>query len=190
MKRLLMLAVTITLLYSCSDNKTSTSTSANDSLSNNSSSMAAGGNEAKEERNKQIALASVHGFDNGGTVDAVLKDMDKDGVDYGEGSMAPMKGLDSTKAGLGAWMKAVPDYKGSDLMAVADGDYVMVYGTWTGTWKNDLMGMKPTGKSFKVKDVDIFKFNNAGKIIEHRSVQSMNEASRQLGMKMPTQQQQ
>lgn len=66
----------------------------------------------------------------------------------------------------------------------------MVYGTWSGTWKGDLMGMKATVKSFKVKDVDIFKFNDAGKVIEHRDVQSMNELSRQLGVKMPTQQQQ
>jgi len=147
--------------------------------------MSAGSNDAKEERNKQAALASVRAFDNGSGVDAILKDADKDIIDYGDGSMAPAKSLDSTKAGLGMWMKAVPDYKGTDFIAVADGDYVMVYGTWTGTWKNDLMGMKPTGKTFKVADVDIFKFNDAGKVIEHRSVQSNNEAARQMGMKMP-----
>ena len=36
----------------------------------------------------------------------------------------------------------------------------------------EFMGMKPTGKSFKLKDVDLFTFNDAGKITEHRSVQS------------------
>lgn len=95
------------------------------------------------------------------------------------------KEIDSIKASLGGWMAAIPDYKGSDFMAVADGDYVMVYGTWTGTWKNDFMGMKATGKTFKVNDVDIFKFNDAGKMVEHRSVQSNAVAGMQLGMPMP-----
>jgi hypothetical protein len=34
------------------------------------------------------------------------------------------------------------------------------------------MGIKPTGKSFKYRDVDLFTFNDAGQITEHRSVQS------------------
>lgn len=84
-----------------------------------------------------------------------------------------------------AWFAAIPDLKGDNIMAAADGDHVMVCGDWSGTWKNDFMGMKATGKSFKVKDVDIFKFNDAGKIIEHRSVQSHETMDRQTGMSMP-----
>ncbi|MCB0543864.1 MAG: ester cyclase, partial [Saprospiraceae bacterium] len=38
-------------------------------------------------------------------------------------------------------------------------------------WKNDLMGMKATGKSFKIIDVDIIEFNDAGKAVAHWSVQ-------------------
>jgi predicted ester cyclase len=185
MKKLLLLAMSATLLYSCNDKATGTTSSSDTSNTGAANRTTANNDEAKEERNKQTALASLHAFDNGGGADAVLKDADPNVVDYGDGSMAPAKGVDSTKAGLSMWLKAVPDYKGSDFIAVADGDYVMVYGTWTGTWKGDLMGMKPTGKTFKVADVDIFKFNDAGKVIEHRSVQSNNEAARQLGMKMP-----
>ncbi len=173
----------VALLYSCND-KNADGTSTTDSSSMNSTTM--NDAESKEERNKETALASVNVIASG-NVDAVLKDVDKDAVEYHEGSMGPTKGLDSIKAGLGGWMAAVPDYKGSDLMAVADGDYVMVYGTWTGTWKNDFMGMKATGKTFKVNDVDIFKFNDAGKIIEHRGVQSNATAGMQLGMPMPDQ---
>jgi len=181
MKKFLLLAMPAMVLLSCNDKAMNTTNSTDDS----SNTTAATTNEAKEERNKQAALASVQAFNNGGGVDSVLKDADKDIVEYGEGSMAPANSLDSTKAGLAMWLKAVPDYKGTDFIAVADGDYVMVYGTWTGTWKGDLMGMKPTGKTFKVADVDIFKFNDAGKIIEHRAVQSNREAARQLGMQMP-----
>jgi len=140
--------------------------------------------EAKEERNKRIALASVGAFEKG-NIDSVFKDVAPDAMDYGEGSNPPVKGIDSAKAGLRAWMAAVPNYKGSEFVAVADGDYVMVYGTWSGTWSRDFMGMKPTGRSFSIHDVDIFKFNEEGKIVEHRSVQSNKEAARQLGMDMP-----
>ena len=174
------------LLYACNDKATESTTSMDSSTNDGTTKMTASNNdEAKEERNKQTALASLHTFDNGGNVDGVFKEADKDVIDYGEGSMPPVKGLDSVKVGLGMWLKAVPDYKGSDFIAVADGDYVMVYGNWTGTWTGDMMGMKPTGKKMKVADVDIFKFNDAGKIIEHRAVQSNHEAAMQLGMKMP-----
>ena len=54
----------------------------------------------------------------------------------------------------------------------------------SGTFKAELMGMKPTGKSFKVKDVDIYTFNDDGKITEHRSVQSMATMLSQVGAKM------
>jgi len=33
--------------------------------------------------------------------------------------------------------------------------------------------MKPTGKSFKVMDADIFIFNKQGKITAHKSIQSI-----------------
>lgn len=140
--------------------------------------------QAKEERNKRIALASVGSFEKG-NLDSVFKDVAPDAIDYGEGSNPPVKGVDSAKNGLKTWMTAVPNFKGSDFVAVADGDYVMVYGQWSGTWSKDFLGMKPTGRSFSMYDVDIFKFNEEGKIIEHRSVQSSKEAARQLGMDMP-----
>lgn len=186
MKQILLAAFTALSFTACNTPAT-TSTTASDSTTNNmSTGNAPNSEEAKEERNKQTALASINAINGNDTnIDAIFKDVDKDAIDYGEGSMAPVKGLDSTKAGAKMWMEAMKDYKGTDIMAVADGDYVMVYGTWSGTWKGDLMGMKPTGKSFKVKDVDIFKFNDAGKIIEHRAIQSMNEIARQTGMKMP-----
>jgi predicted ester cyclase len=179
MKKLLVLAVAASFLLSCNDKSGSATatTTADDSTKVDSP-------EAKEERNKQTALSSVKAFDGETSADEVLKDADKDVIDYGSGEMEPMKGVDTSKTMLQSWLNAIPDYKGSDFNAVADGDYVFVYGTWTGTWKNNFMGQDATRKSFKVKDVDIFKFNDAGKIVEHRGIQSMNEVARQIGMKM------
>lgn len=179
MKKLLFLAITASVFMSCNDSTSASST-------DNADSTRILTQEEKEERNKETALASVRSFTGETKIDSVFKDADKDVIDYGSGEMPPSKGVDSAKAGLQMWLNAVPDYKGSDFTAVADGDYVMVYGTWTGTWKNNLMGMDATRKSFKVKDVDIFKFNEEGKIIEHRGVQSMQEVARQIGLKMPS----
>ena len=179
MKKFFLIAAAAIYLASCNDQSSSSATSSSaDSTANEM--------ESKEERNKETALASLKAFSGiNVSADSVFANADKDIIDYNTGEMPTSKGIDSSKAGLKSWLTAVPDYKGSDFMAVADGDYVMVYGTWTGTWKNDFMGMKATGKSFKVNDVDIFKFNDAGKIIEHRAVQSINEVARQIAMQMP-----
>ena len=153
----LLLAVTALAFTACNNAKTSNDeTKVKDETMNASD---ASNEEAKEERNKKTAMASVEGF-SAHNVDAVFKDAAPDAVDYGDGSMPPIKGVDSGKVMVNMWMKAFPDVKGSDLKAVADGDWVMVWGTWSGTWKNDFMGQKATGKSFKVKDVDIFRFND------------------------------
>jgi hypothetical protein len=47
------------------------------------------------------------------------------------------------------------------------------------------LGMKPTGKSFKYRDVDLLTFNDADRITEHRSVQSGKTMMDMVGAKMP-----
>ncbi len=185
MKQILVAAFTALSFAACNDTAT-TSTSASDSDSAKmSTATASDSKEAKEERNKQIVEAALKGLEKGDSVDVIFKDAAADMVDYGDGIMPPVKSLDSVKAGLRMFITAMHDYKGSDLKIVAEDDNVMVYATWTGTWKGDMMGQKATGKSFKVKDADLFTLNDDGKIIEHRSVMPMGEIARQVGMKMP-----
>ena len=144
------------------------------------------GTETQEEKNKATALASVNALI-AADYDAVVKEGPADGnvVDYNDGSMPPTKGIDSIKASLKMWRGSMSEYKADNLWAMADGDYVAVFGEWSGTFNTDFMGMKVTGKSFKVKDVDIFKFNSEGKIIEHRNIQSSAAMMSQLGVEMP-----
>jgi predicted ester cyclase len=141
--------------------------------------------ESKAEKNRQTALASVKAF-SAHEWDAVFKDVTADGADYGDGSMPPVKNIDTVKAGMKAWVTAFPDVKGENLMALsdADGSHVIVVGEWTGTFKNDFMGMKATGKSFKYWDGDLFNFNDDGKITSHRSIQSNMTPMAQVGAKM------
>ena len=141
--------------------------------------------ESKAEKNRQTALTSVQAF-SAHDFDAVFKDVASDGVDYGDGTMPPVKSIDTIKAGMKAWTAAFPDVKGENLMALsdADGSHVIVVGEWSGTFKNDFMGMKATGKSFKYWDGDLFSFNDEGKITSHRSVQSSMTPMNQVGAKM------
>jgi predicted ester cyclase len=172
------LSGTIIAFTACNDDAAKTA-GATDTDSNSKKEMSA---EDKEERNKQTALASIAGI-NSHDVNAVMKDVAPGAKDFGDGSMPPAS-LDSSKAMLTQWFTAFPDVKGENLKAVADGEWVMVWGDWSGTWKGDFMGQKATGKSYKIKDVDIFRFNDEGKITEHHYTQNWITSASQIGMKM------
>jgi predicted ester cyclase len=178
MKRLLVFICAVPLMFSCNSNSGNPASAMNDSLV-----QAAAAKDSMLARNKATALASQEAL-NAGKYDDMYKDFATDGSDYGDGSMAPVKGVDSMKAMFKSFINAFPDMKGENFIAVAEGNQVAVFGDWTGTFKNPLMGMKPTGKSFKFRDVDLFTFNDAGKITEHRSVQSFATILQQVGAKM------
>jgi len=178
MKRLLIAVTVVVCVTACNNNPSASTNAATDS----SATMTSSKNDMLE-KNKENALASVKSF-NDHNLDEAFKDVTTDAVDYGDGSMPPVKGLDSIKAGAQMFLKAFPDVKGENLTAIAEGNQVAVFGDWSGTFKGEMMGMKPTNKSYKVKDVDLFTFNNDGKITEHRSVQSMQTMMMQVGAKM------
>jgi len=171
-----MTAVSILLLSSCNNEK-KTDEGMKEEKTEDSA-------EAKEEKNKQTALASVNAMI-AGDVETTLKDVTADAIDYGDGSMAPVKSKDSIMAMLKSWRGSISEYKADNLTALADGDYVAVWGDWAATFKTDFMGMKTAGKKIKIKDVDIFKFNSDGKMTEHYNVQSSAEMMKQLGMASP-----
>ena len=168
MTRLLAMLTAICFIASGCTN-TSSSTSGEDSSKAASADKMGSGD---REKNKSAALASIQSFVNH-DVNATLKDIAPDFVDYGDGSGPPVRGMDSCKAAIQSFISAFPDMKGENLMALAEDDQVAVFGDWSGTFKGKFMNMEPTGKSFKMKDVDLFTFNGNGQITSHRSIQSM-----------------
>lgn len=82
----------------------------------------------------------------------------------------PVKGKDAVLEGVKEYFKAF-DMRITVDKVVAEGNTVMALITADGTWKSDFMGMKATGKSFHMIDVDIFEFNDEGKMTGHWSVQ-------------------
>jgi len=169
------------LLAACNSDKKGESTDKKETASSENKDAAS----AKAEKNRQTALAGVRAF-NAHDVDAMMKDVAPDAVDYGDGSMSPTKNVDSIKAGIKAWMASFPDVKGENLEAFsnADGSKVVVIGEWSGTFKNDFMGMKATGKSYKLWDGDLFTFNDEGKMTSHRGIQSSMTPMMQVGAHM------
>jgi predicted ester cyclase len=165
MKKVLICAATLLFLIGCNDSKTSSDTIADKNIPTPMEST----QETKEEQNKQTALLCIRSWSNG-NIDEIVKHLAPNTVDLGDESTPPARGIDSAKFFMQMWNSSVKDYKSDNELAVSDNDYVFVYAGWSGTFKNDFMGMKTAGKSFKFKDVDIFKFNDEGKITEHRAV--------------------
>jgi predicted ester cyclase len=183
-KIILSLLASSLLVVACNSDK-KTDSDNKDTMSSDKKEAMSSGNEGQAEKNRQTALAAVKAF-SAHDLDATFKDVTPDAVDYNDGSMAPVKNIDTIKAGIKVWMAAFPDVKteNPEAFSNADGSKVVVIGEATGTFKNDFMGMKATGKSFKYMDGDIFTFNSDGKITSHRSIQSGMTAMAQVGAKM------
>ncbi len=155
------------LIASCNNEKRTDETS--------KSITATPGAESKQERNKKIIIVAMESFMKG-DLDGTFKVADTSYTDYADGSMPPIHNVDTIKSFMKSLINSVEGYKGENLKYYADGDYVLVYGDWGGVFKHDLMGMKATGKQVRFKDVDIFKLNDAGKVVEHSSVQNLGAA--------------
>src|ERR1700692_2976275 len=97
MKQLLVFIGFAVFTISC-NNSSPASTAAVDSVG-----AARAAKDSLLEKNKTTALTSVQAF-NSGKMDEAFKDVTPDAVDYGDGSMAPVKGLDSIKSMVKAFM--------------------------------------------------------------------------------------
>lgn len=94
-------------------------------------------------------------------------------------------GDEGFKRVLGPFLEAFPDLLLEVQFTVADYDRVMFYISTSGTHRGPFMGMAPTGKHFKVNGVDIFRFNDEGKIVAHWGVFDTIGMLAQLGLFPP-----
>jgi steroid delta-isomerase-like uncharacterized protein len=75
---------------------------------------------------------------------------------------------------------AFPDQKfGIDFM-IAENDLVTAIGTVEATHQGEFFGMPATGKHFKVRNIDICRFNADGLISEHWGLFDQASMQRQL----------
>jgi steroid delta-isomerase-like uncharacterized protein len=110
-----------------------------------------------------------------------------DRIDYQDYGLPPgmADGHEGFKRVLGGFFEAFPDLRLEVQFTVADDDRIMFYLSTTGTHRGPFMGVAPTGKRFKVNGVDIFRFNEEGKIAAHWGVFDTFGMLAQLGLVPP-----
>ena len=75
---------------------------------------------------------------------------------------------------------AIPDFSYTMKNIVAEGDFVMMYSTTTGTHEKEWLGNPPTGNKLNFDVVDIFRIED-GKIAEHWDVADTLKLFTQVG---------
>lgn len=79
--------------------------------------------------------------------------------------MGTMAGIAAFKQLLGVFDTAFPGHRVKVEQVVAEGDYVSVLHTHTGTHTGQFMNLPPTGKQFVVNGLELFRMEN-GRIVE------------------------
>jgi len=131
-------------------------------------------------RNEQTAMLCIQAY-NSHNVNEILKEWDSTAIDYGDGSGHPVKGIDSLKYLYSMVVKAIPNIRVDSLKTLTDdGEHVIVTGQWSGSITNDSLGIKDS--KFNFWNGDFFTFNESGKIIQHKSIQSHLGILAQMGL--------
>ena len=94
-------------------------------------------------------------------------------------------GLDPTKEGVKTFFRmqlaAFPDLRMAAEDVIASGNKVVARVKYTGTNKGDFMSMTATGKRVDVQLIDMFLFDDKGRVSEHWGVMDALGLMQQLG---------
>jgi len=139
------------------------------------------------ERNIANAKKLIDEVINTGKLELCDRYLETDRIDYQNYGLPPgmANGHEGLKRVLGSFVEAFPDLHLEVQFTVADDDRAMFYISTTGTHRGPFMGVAPTGKQFKVNGVDIFRFNDEGKVDAHWGVFDTFGMLAQLGLVPP-----
>lgn len=94
-------------------------------------------------------------------------------------------GLEPTKDGVKTFFRmylaAFPDLRMEPQDVIASGDKAVARVRATGTHDGELMGMPATGRAVDVQLIDIMRFREDGKVVEHWGVFDALTMMQQLG---------
>lgn len=102
-------------------------------------------------------------------------------ADYIQHNPLVKQGAQGFKEFFSAWFIAVPDWDYTLKKILADGNEVWVYGAYTGTLKNDWLGIPAAGQQYTFDAVDIFRVQD-GQLAEHWDVMDIYGLFKQLGV--------
>jgi len=106
--------------------------------------------------------------------------------DFVEHSSAPgiPEGIEGVRMFFSMMMAAFPDFHGTILDQIAEGDKVAQYSSIEATHTGPFMGVPPTGKRVKFATLDITQFAD-GKVVEHWGEMDNLGLMQQLGLVPP-----
>ena len=164
MKRLILCAAIMSVAFSCNNNPSSTTT-------------ATGNDNSQQEQyianNKKIYTAIESGDTS--PIDTLIAN---DAVDHdGPGGME-INGKDSILHMLSDIHNHVKDIKFDVITSAANGNYVFSLVHMTGTTTDSSMGMP--GMNMDQKAVDVIKFNNDNKMVEHWGFTDDQEVAKRM----------
>lgn len=132
-----------------------------------------------EKRNLEVVRRAVQAL-NDRDVDGFLASFTPDGTSHEVYFPQPLN-LTEFRPFLEDWLRAYPDAKIQTQTMVVEGDTVAIENVVTGTFINDLQGVKATGRSYVVREAVFFDLSG-GKIRAERIYQDQKTVEQQLGI--------
>ncbi len=154
-KHFLLVSVMAVIFFACGDNVKQTATN------DDSPEMR---QFRKDQRNKAIALQCIRAYQANDS--SFILAHNADNVVNIYAGQPPIHGIDSCRIVLRQAFNTIKEYKPSHELALADSNYVIVF------LYVDI-SLRNSPETYHAKSVEIFKFNDEGKIILHTAV---NEA--------------
>ena len=136
------------------------------------------------EENKAAARRFLEETDKG-NLDVIDELVSPDAIDHNPfPGQAP--GAQGVKQVFGMLRTAFPDMSQSIEDMVAEGDRVAFRSTLHGTHRGEFLGIPATGKQVALPGIDIIRFDDDGKMVEHWGLFDVPLLMQQLGV-MPGQ---
>ena len=118
----------------------------------------------EEARNRQVVNQIAIAF-NEGDFDALDDIIADDFVGHSPLSPEPFVGLEGLKGFFGLLKSAMPDASHPTYTLIADGDLVVAWMPYEGTFENEMLGLPPTGEKVSVMMSNVWRIED-GKAVE------------------------
>lgn len=132
------------------------------------------------ERNKALIRRMNEEIWNKGNLEMVDEIFSADFVQHFLPDGSETKGLDELRDHVGNHRQAFPDWAEEIRLIVAEGDFVAIQFTSTGTNTGSFLGNPPTGKQIRINEMSIFRIES-GKIVEQWLLPDLISLNQQLG---------